>query len=1078
MGMYQSSLRQIDYTQQVGLPTAEIDDIFMGDNEFKYNGDDQDFADGYDTTSGQYFWRLPTVVAPNEPIINIFNGVIGETVTTPAAGVLANTENTIVIWGGTGAVASYTYIQGGIGVTSGTNRFRALTNSLGVDIDINVVSPVIDIGADVLASGVFIDIGYDTAETSDGTLTIFRFTNAQALTLGADILGVDLDLATNVTVATDQDITAYNTTLPAITQSAANTTTYIGYQIDTAGALVQDTAAGTLNWYGVNLVAPQSTISFAASAITTTMIRVATAGALASSTAGTHQWFCTDLALPASTATGTATTNIAGLRIATVGAVEINTGAATTSWRGTQILVPDVTQTTGTITAYGHESTLGDITTGGTVAGYNLITPAKTNSTANTLTFRGFYTSSVGALIQDTAAGILNWYGFDLTAPASTLSFAAGTTSMTMIRLLTTNPVASSTAGTQNWYIADVRTPTVTATGTATTNVAGFRLSLAGAITQDTAAGTVNWYGTDFVTPIATTDTALVATINIVGHRLATAGALVSTAVGNVLNWTGQEIQMPNITQTAGTLTTVGLDIDAGTVTTGGTVTGINIAMAGAYTTANEIAMIITGDARTLQILTTDGHIVAPNEDLLIQGNAASSVYDVTFFENQTDPGTGAMAAGEVPEIRFYGWDHAGTTLRANVISTISVGEGANPDDDEISYLKIGVADAGSRNVVIADEGDDPEFIAVSADPSLFIYNSAITGWLRISAGVIFGNAGVQIRASADEDDYISFTTNTNVPGFTTIGDTDMAIQNQAAANPFDVTFFNAQTVPAATPAAGSTPQLRIYGWSSATLNTQVYSTIMTSALEEGVVETGNEIAVMRIQPANRTLIISDINEIIEITSANSNPTLLIYDAGGTDYLFIYDDDSYSYLATNPNPLRFTHGSNSAQLQNYVCGFATEPTLSGGAVLGFTGVTGTTWAAGNYAGGNATKGSWLFNNATDEILFSLPLPELFVDTGVAGEFILGLTYTTTNGTDRFDYAIYDEDGTVLIDEVDQTLGATSGTYTINLGALAIAKGDSIVVALIGFETTAPADTTATITDVELTYEVGIENNVA
>ena len=116
-----------------------------------------------------------------------------------------------------------------------------------VDVNINGISPVIDIGADVLVAGYFISVDYDTAESSTGDLYILDvFRAANALTLGGDLYGINLNFNSNVTMATERDVYGYTISTGALTQSAANTTKIYGFTLPTAGALVQNTAAGVL----------------------------------------------------------------------------------------------------------------------------------------------------------------------------------------------------------------------------------------------------------------------------------------------------------------------------------------------------------------------------------------------------------------------------------------------------------------------------------------------------------------------------------------------------------------------------------------------------------------------------------------------------------------------------------------------------------------------------------------------------------------------------------------------------------------------------------------------------------------
>ncbi len=58
-----------------------------------------------------------------------------------------------------------------------------MAKSSAVDINFNAISPVIDIGADVFATGTFIDIAYDSAET-----------------LTSDLTGINVDFSANLTL--------------------------------------------------------------------------------------------------------------------------------------------------------------------------------------------------------------------------------------------------------------------------------------------------------------------------------------------------------------------------------------------------------------------------------------------------------------------------------------------------------------------------------------------------------------------------------------------------------------------------------------------------------------------------------------------------------------------------------------------------------------------------------------------------------------------------------------------------------------------------------------------------------------
>lgn len=128
------------------------------------------------------------------------------------------------------------------------------------------------------ASGALLDFELET-EWVNGTLIRADF--GGATTLDDDAVGVWLDFNSNVSLTTDKDVTGYQIKLPAFTQSAANTTTIIGFNLPTAGALVQDTAAGTLTWKGINIQMPN--ITQTTGAVTSTGITI-TGGTVTSGT--------------------------------------------------------------------------------------------------------------------------------------------------------------------------------------------------------------------------------------------------------------------------------------------------------------------------------------------------------------------------------------------------------------------------------------------------------------------------------------------------------------------------------------------------------------------------------------------------------------------------------------------------------------------------------------------------------------------------------------------------------------------------------------------------------------------------
>lgn len=90
-----------------------------------------------------------------------------------------------------------------------------------------------------------------------GTLITASLDSAGTFT--DDVVGMLLDFNTNITMTTDKDVTGYQVKLPAFTQSSTDTTLITGFDLPTAGALVQDTATGTITWKGFNLQLPDTT---------------------------------------------------------------------------------------------------------------------------------------------------------------------------------------------------------------------------------------------------------------------------------------------------------------------------------------------------------------------------------------------------------------------------------------------------------------------------------------------------------------------------------------------------------------------------------------------------------------------------------------------------------------------------------------------------------------------------------------------------------------------------------------------------------------------------------------------------
>lgn len=145
---------------------------------------------------------------------------------------------------GTGAEVGVQVVGDGqtINISNDADLYISLAKANSVDINFQGISPVFDVGADLLETGTIFDFQYDTAETLTGALT-----------------GVSINFNTNLTLATQTNLVGFTFQHAALTQSAANTTTIYGFNLPTAGALVQDTAAGTIDWRGLNIQIPNTT---------------------------------------------------------------------------------------------------------------------------------------------------------------------------------------------------------------------------------------------------------------------------------------------------------------------------------------------------------------------------------------------------------------------------------------------------------------------------------------------------------------------------------------------------------------------------------------------------------------------------------------------------------------------------------------------------------------------------------------------------------------------------------------------------------------------------------------------------
>ncbi len=197
---------------------------------------------------------------------DVVGALTGGTIASDATVTAASTMSTGANAGTSGQI---TFIasdndQGTVTINTSDNlAFAGFAGGVDVDGDFTAGSVASDAGVSGTsvtiapsAAGAAIDLQLET-EWVSGTLIDADF--GSATTLDDDAIGFEMDLNGNVTMTTDKDVTAISLKLPALSQTAANTTAIYGLNLSTAGALVQSSGAGTINWRGVNIQMPNST---------------------------------------------------------------------------------------------------------------------------------------------------------------------------------------------------------------------------------------------------------------------------------------------------------------------------------------------------------------------------------------------------------------------------------------------------------------------------------------------------------------------------------------------------------------------------------------------------------------------------------------------------------------------------------------------------------------------------------------------------------------------------------------------------------------------------------------------------
>jgi hypothetical protein len=431
------------------------------------------------------------------------------------------------------------------------------------------------------------------ATTTNGLLLspTWNTTGASARTLNG--ISVTPTLTACGTTGGTCTMNNYNMTMPALTQTTTNSFTMAGVNIESAGALSQTTAAGSIAWRGIALAMPASTLNFAGGSAIVNGIRIAMSTSTESTT-GNHGY------------------NGIGI-----------VGGTLTASAGTPVIT-NINLTGNAITGSSAGS--------GTTINVSGTTAALALTTATTQLIKGYDLSTNGAISTGTAAGTINWLGSYIETPASTLNFAGSTILNDGVKILMATHTQSTTGtGTQNGIDIVGGTLTATATGGV---INGINLTGSSITANSAAAGTTSSIK---LTTAAFSPTVAV-THNMYGINLATAGALNSTL--STLNWFGANIQMPNLTQTSGTLKAIGLNIVGGTVTSGtsyGLIVDANAGNVGIGNSAPTQKLHVTGNGLF------SGTLTAQTADSVLQFSATTATEKVCGTQTNASATAGTI---------------------------------------------------------------------------------------------------------------------------------------------------------------------------------------------------------------------------------------------------------------------------------------------------------------------------------------------------------------------------------------------------------------------------------------------------
>jgi Chaperone of endosialidase len=378
--------------------------------------------------------------------------------------------------------------------------------------------------------------------TGNGSITptLASISNTSAMTTTGKLLDLTASAAT--------------TTTGLLTMNAAGLTTGYAMAINVNGAAVL-TSGGAINITGPTSTAAQSTGA---------LLRIASTGAT-TGTAGSGN----SLQISSGTLTGTvASITDAGVMTTTGNLLTLTGNAATTA--------------TGLLTMNAN-----GLTTGSALRITSTATGLTTGGALQTITLSGSNAANIGSLLSLQNTG---------TSSGSTALLIQHDATGTGNLALRINDVASDTTpfvvnGSGFVGVGDLSPDAIIdvdnalTTGTIYGSAAPSAVALTGSLTGFSNDLSTNYTATGF--SVTGVDTILPAVTNTgasaYNYRgfVVTGGALVQNTGAGTSTFSGANITTPNITQTTGTVAANGVDVTTGTITTGGTQTGVNITAQG-----------------------------------------------------------------------------------------------------------------------------------------------------------------------------------------------------------------------------------------------------------------------------------------------------------------------------------------------------------------------------------------------------------------------------------------------------------------------------------------------------------------